>query len=515
MYLVKSSLCLGILWMFYKLVLEKESMHTFKRGYLMIGIALSLSIPFINGGMDWTSMLSIFSNHDSTTSFTTLVINNGSNLVEETSQFGFYDYLLITYITISFLLFGRFMYHLSNLFYRILVHKKAQIGGKNFVLLKEDVVPHTFFNFIFIHEQAWINGKIPKEIITHESTHAFEMHSLDIILIEFIKCFIWINPFIYIWKKSVQLNHEFLADQAVLPTSETRNYQRLLLEYSQTKPSNYLASSLNFNITKKRFLMMKTRTSYRAMGIKMIGILPLVFGMILLFGKVAEAQTTQPPQTKEMKDHYFQNATIRFLKDDGSVKIKKYSELTEQEIEDLPLPPPPVPMGLEDKTPKPLPPLEKGTLVTITEGKGVFLGGSPMEGTRSKGLSEEMISPPPPPPPAPNYPESPEPEFPAPPAPPAPPKDAKLPPPPPPPPAPRHPEPPRPPKDMAPPAPNFPPPPPPPPAPNVDELIQNANTVYWNGKKISKKKLQKKLDKKDTKSMTINVHDDKLYLYDN
>ena len=138
-----------------------------------------------------------------------------------------------------------------------------------------------------------------------------------------------------------------------------------------------------------------------------------------------------------------------------------------------------------------------------------------LEGTRSKGLSEEMISPPPPPPPAPNYPESPEPEFPAPPAPPAPPKDAKLPPPPPPPPAPRHPEPPRPPKDMAPPAPNFPPPPPPPPAPNVDELIQNANTVYWNGKKISKKKLQKKLDKKDTKSMTINVHDDKLYLYDN
>ena len=45
--LLKSSACLAIFMLFYKLCLEKTSAHTFKRFYLIGILIISIGIPFI------------------------------------------------------------------------------------------------------------------------------------------------------------------------------------------------------------------------------------------------------------------------------------------------------------------------------------------------------------------------------------------------------------------------------------------------------------------------------------
>ena len=46
-YILKSTACLAILLLFYRFFLEKESMHTFKRFYLLGSLILSLIIPLL------------------------------------------------------------------------------------------------------------------------------------------------------------------------------------------------------------------------------------------------------------------------------------------------------------------------------------------------------------------------------------------------------------------------------------------------------------------------------------
>ena len=46
-YILKSGVCLAVFYGFYKLLLEKESFHNFKRFYLLASLVLAFVIPLI------------------------------------------------------------------------------------------------------------------------------------------------------------------------------------------------------------------------------------------------------------------------------------------------------------------------------------------------------------------------------------------------------------------------------------------------------------------------------------
>lgn len=89
-----------------------------------------------------------------------------------------------------------------------------------------------------------------------------QKHSLDILLIELLQCVFWFHPIFLFFKKSIALNHEFLADDEVTRKQiNTADYLKLLL--NQTYESNEipLSSSFNFNLTKKRFIMITKKNN--------------------------------------------------------------------------------------------------------------------------------------------------------------------------------------------------------------------------------------------------------------
>jgi beta-lactamase regulating signal transducer with metallopeptidase domain len=91
---------------------------------------------------------------------------------------------------------------------------------------------------------AWVNTRNPK-------------HSLDILLIETLKVLFWFNPIFIFYKKAIQLNHEFLADEKVVKShNDVPFYQNLLISKANANPTYYLASNLNYSVTKKRLIMM-------------------------------------------------------------------------------------------------------------------------------------------------------------------------------------------------------------------------------------------------------------------
>src|SRR5690606_22268575 len=222
-YFIKSAACLAVLLLFYKLLLEKENMHIIKRGYLLLAVVASIVIPLIT----FTTYVEPVSGN-----FEPVFLTSSEEITAE--PIGFAEYLPFIFWSVYFagvLFFSlKFITNLKDLVDKI--RKNPQIKRNRFtnVLLSENVSPHTFFSYIFLNKLKYEKQEIPREVLVHEEAHALQKHSLDILLVELFQIIFWFNPFILLLKKAVKLNHEFLADRAViLHGISTPEYQQTLL----------------------------------------------------------------------------------------------------------------------------------------------------------------------------------------------------------------------------------------------------------------------------------------------
>lgn len=127
-------------------------------------------------------------------------------------------------------------------------------------------------------------GSIEEEILCHELTHIKQHHTIDIFFIEILTGFFWFNPFIFLYKKALKLNHEFLADQGVVNKFQNiPAYQYLLLEKISQKKAFAITSQFNFLITKKRLIMITKHTSLKVAFLKYCLVATILTAAIFAF----------------------------------------------------------------------------------------------------------------------------------------------------------------------------------------------------------------------------------------
>ena len=124
------------------------------------------------------------------------------------------------------------------------------------MFVEERILPYSFFRYIFVNQADYENGKIEKELLMHEEAHCLQYHSIDIIIIELLNIFFWFNPAIWLFRKSILLNHEYYADNKVLTYRDPIDYQQLLLNILLRNNSNYLVSNFKYSFIKSRINMM-------------------------------------------------------------------------------------------------------------------------------------------------------------------------------------------------------------------------------------------------------------------
>lgn len=274
-FLLKSTLSIGLLYAVYVLLLEREKMHQFNRFYLLFGLAFSLLIPFFTFEIYVESKVAAVQNTVQAMPFTTVILE------EKT------DYLLLllwsVYGLVTTALLTRFLLNLIKIHRKINTNLTEKMQSSILVLLDEKVLPHTFLHYIFINKDDYENKKIEGELFTHELTHVRQKHTLDILCIELLKTIFWFNPLLIFYKKAMQLNHEFLADETVVQSyNNVSFYQNLLVEKASWNNTFYLASNLNFLVTKKRLIMMTKTTSKSRALLKKIAVLPVLAGLIFI-----------------------------------------------------------------------------------------------------------------------------------------------------------------------------------------------------------------------------------------
>ena len=238
-YLLKSGLCLALLLAFYHLVLEKEKMHRFNRFYLLGSVLFSFIAP------------SVIIYIEATNEINQLVTYSGKIVTTNQSFFDQYitiENILITiYTLVSLVFLIRFAKNLYHIIYKIRINEIIKSDFAKFVPVSDTILPHTFWNYIFINKEEYQTQQIEEELFTHELAHVTQRHTIDILLLEVLQIVFWFNPLFFLLKKAIQLNHEFLADDKVIAShNNISRYQSLLLNKTAWNNEYYLASNLNY-----------------------------------------------------------------------------------------------------------------------------------------------------------------------------------------------------------------------------------------------------------------------------
>ncbi|TVT43580.1 M56 family metallopeptidase [Hymenobacter setariae] len=294
-YLVEASGCLLLALGFYKLVLETERVPQFKRFYLLASLLGSALLPLLSIEVDYAAVVPVSPPRSlpvitASTAAPTVPTSSSPQTLPDAGQG-----IALLYGVMTLLFIGRFSSNLLRLRRQIATYPQHAFHSATLVLLPGQGLPYAFLHYLFVSETAYRKGEVEAEVLTHELAHVRQYHSLDILLLEVILCVGWFNPLLYWLKRAMQLNHEFLADEAVNQCyHNVPKYQQLLLRKLAVATSPALTSTLTFHATKQRLLMMTKHTSDATRWLLGSSTTALFGLLILLFGTTA-LQVVPPP----------------------------------------------------------------------------------------------------------------------------------------------------------------------------------------------------------------------------
>ena len=346
-FLITSTISLIVFLAFYHLMLEREKMHQFNRFYLLFSILISFVIPFLS--FEIIKIVPVVQNIESlNTIITSSAIPENEiqeNVTPIKENINFTPCILWSlYGMISFVLLLRFGKNIWKLYLKSKSYLKIKYKNANLILVDKKMLPHTFLNSIFVNIDDYNNRNIEDELYTHELVHVTQKHTLDILFIEFLKAIFWFNPLFIFYKKAIQLNHEFLADEEIVKTyNNVPFYQSLLLQKSSNYQTIYLASNLNYLVTKKRLLMMTKSTTQKIAILKKIAIIPILAGLIYFFcikvvaqektiNMKSEINKSEITSKDKIRDSYYSGVYVKI--NDEKVNRKSVTLYEELSLED-------------------------------------------------------------------------------------------------------------------------------------------------------------------------------------
>lgn len=253
---------MGLFWSFYAVFLKREKMFRFNRFYLLTSLLISFVYGLVEINRETEVLVPFTTIQNTNQTFLNSNVNPVIVNVEAYNSINFTSVLIIVYLVgVSFFVY-RF---LNNLYYFYKLkkkHNKQKYLESSIVLVDCLNTSFSFLNTIYLDKNQFENEEIEIELLLHEYQHIKQKHSYDVLFVEFLICFMWFNAFLYLYKSAIQLNHEFLADEATLDNVEDkRKYQYLLLKKDFGSKNNYLASNFNFLLIKNRLLMMNKNQS--------------------------------------------------------------------------------------------------------------------------------------------------------------------------------------------------------------------------------------------------------------
>ena len=286
-YILKSSVCLVLFYLFFRLLLSKETFHRFNRMALLGVLFFSLLIPCIE----------VTTRHQVEVQQAVLSIEQlllmaeleatpaNVGAVQETPAISWVQIVLLVYLAGILFLACRNIYSLICLFRLIHSGKHEKLEkGVTLVVHNQEIAPFSWMKYIVIsRKDLEENGR---EILIHEMAHIHHRHSVDLLVADICIFFQWFNPGAWLLKQELQNVHEYEADETVINEGvNAKEYQLLLIKKAVGTRLYSMANSFNHSKLKKRITMMLKEKSNPWARLKYLYVLPLAAIAVTAFAR--------------------------------------------------------------------------------------------------------------------------------------------------------------------------------------------------------------------------------------
>jgi hypothetical protein len=284
-YLIKSSALIGMFYVAYHFLLRKETFFTNNRWFLLAGLFTSVILPLlVYTKTVWVNPTPTRFDWSNIPASATAPIQN------DTFEINWYLVLAMTYaigIALFLLQFAFDFFSLTKVLKNKTIQQQADY---KFIDVAENVAPFSYFNYIVYNSSLYTQSEL-ENILEHEKVHSAQNHTIDVLISRFFCVVFWYNPFVWLYKKSILQNLEFIADsEASKKIADKKAYQITLLKI--TTHENCVAITNHFyqSLIKKRIVMLNKNQSNKWNSWKYALVVPVLAAFMLYFQVKVVAQ---------------------------------------------------------------------------------------------------------------------------------------------------------------------------------------------------------------------------------
>jgi len=278
-YFAKVNGLLVLFYLMYILFLRKETFFTSNRWYLILGLISSFVLPLITFTKTvWVeSKPAVF---EEMTNYQPVLIEN---ITEVEEAFNWNEILIAFYSLVAIIVLLKIGFEIASFFRNIKNQERKK--EEHFTLINSSKTdnPYSFFSYIVVNQQQFSEEEL-LHILIHESIHVKQKHSFDVIFSRIICAILWLNPVVWLYRKAIIQNLEFIADhQTYLTINNKYAYQKTLLKVVISNNQSAITNQFFQSLIKKRIVMLNTNQSHKKKSWKYAVILPFLIAFTLLF----------------------------------------------------------------------------------------------------------------------------------------------------------------------------------------------------------------------------------------
>ena len=284
-YDLKVAALIAVFYLFYMLLLARETTHTLNRVVLLLGLTLSAILPLCIITIHKSLVLSP-SSVEAGSRYAQELMNDDYQMVDAATPLSWEDGLglrllavvLLTGIVIRLLYFAKGIWQLNRIIRSGEKHTLA--SGTNVCVVNAPVAPFSWMRTIVMSRNDWNASPLQEgdttPILAHEEAHVRHHHSYDVMFVEILTALQWFNPVVWFMRQELRTIHEYEADASVLSQGfDESQYIHLLMQKATGIQACALANGIHTPKTKKRILMMLKSKSKPIAWLKALYILPI------------------------------------------------------------------------------------------------------------------------------------------------------------------------------------------------------------------------------------------------
>jgi len=291
-YMLKVVICSGILFGYYWLFLRNKIFHQYNRFYLLAAMSLSLLLPLLKINFwqpttDKNEAIRVLQAVSAGDEYMNNIVVTAHRTNWNTDQ------LYLTIYSLVCIIFLVLMFRTIWLIRGLLKKYPAQqVDAITFINTEDDSTPFSFLKYIFWNNNIDMGTSTGRQIFKHEVAHIQERHTHDKLFVNIILIFCWCNPFFWLYRKELNMIHEFIADKKAVEDSDTASFAAMILQAAYPKHQFELVNNFFYSPIKRSLMMLTKNKNPRVNYIGRIMVLPLavlVFAAFTLKAKTSNS----------------------------------------------------------------------------------------------------------------------------------------------------------------------------------------------------------------------------------